>query len=111
MTKAMHTPEAHAKRAAMRAANIASTRPTTRPGSESTNLRVGDRVVVAVEDPRSTVSRRYGGREGWVATVNTQRFDSGTRYVEIGVSWTWQKDMEKMSADIWFRADEVRAVS
>ena len=111
MTKQMHTPEAHAKRVAMRAANIASTKPTTRPGSESTDLTVGDEVIIASTDQRSAIWRRYGGRKGWVAVINTQTFDTGTKYVEIGVAWTWEKDTARMSADTWFRADEIRAAA
>jgi hypothetical protein len=105
------TPEARALARAKRAANIASTRPTTRPGSEYTDLKVGDEVFVYIPDARTAVSRAYHGRKGWVAVINAQTFDSGVTYVEIGVSWSLVADLARMSADTWFRADEVRAVS
>lgn len=102
-----HTPEARARQRASRAANRASTRPTTRPGSETTDLHAGDAVTVAIPNPGSAVSRRYAGRNGWVASINAMTFDSGVKYTEIGVSWSWRDDLERMSVDTWFRADEL----
>ena len=95
---------------AARAAAIANTRPTTRPGSERTVLRPGDRVRVAREAPCSGSWSRYVGRKGYVATVNTQRFPNGTRYVEVGVTWTRCADWAKASAEVWLRADELERV-
>ena len=92
---------------ASRAANIAGTRATTRPGSESTYLHVGDKVRVHRQAPRLGTWGRYDGREGWVASINTQRFPSGVTYTEVGVTWTDAADVEKVSADVWFRTDEV----
>jgi hypothetical protein len=94
--------------AAARAAAIAATRPTTRPGSETTDLQPGDPVRVARRDPGSGTWARYDGRSGWVATVNTQTFPNGRRYVEVGVTWHRWADWTKASAETWFRADEVR---
>ena len=80
---------------------------TARPGSETTDLVVGDNVRAT----RTTVSRGtwrlYDGREGWVAAVNRQTFPDGTTYVEIGVSWTQPTEQRNPAADVWFRADEL----
>lgn len=105
------TPERHsarqAKARATRAAAIANTRPTTRPGSETTDLRPGDRVRVARREPGSGTWHRYDGRKGWVAVVNRQRFPTGRRYVEIGITWHRWADWTKANAETWFRADEL----
>jgi hypothetical protein len=100
----MHTTEARAKRAATRRANIATTRPTARPGSESTTLTVSTPVRIA----RSGVSYPYAGRSGWVAVVNTETYDNGCPpYTEIGVTFAIARDWKRASADAWFRVDEV----
>lgn len=101
------TAEARAKAAAGRQANIAATRPTTRPGAESTALKPGDRVRAARTTPRSGTWARYEGREGYVATVNAQKFPSGATYVEVGVTWTRVADWARAHAEVWFRADEL----
>lgn len=98
----LHTSEAIARRAASRTARIGSTRPTTKPGSETTDLLPGDFVRV-----RASV-KRYGGRSGRVATINTQTFSNGSSsYVEVGVTWNSYSDWAKAGADLWFRADEL----
>jgi hypothetical protein len=102
--------ERQARATAARAAMIASTRPTTKPGSENTRLRVGDPVTTHREDARSATWDRYEGRKGVVASINRQTFPSGARYCEIGVSWVLNAaDPARLSADNWFRVDEVRA--
>lgn len=104
------TPEERARSSASRAATIAATRPTTRPGSEATDLEVGDAVRVARESGRSGTWGRYDGRTGYVVVVNRQTFPSGSTYVELGVSWDRPADLERASADVWFRADELELV-
>jgi hypothetical protein len=101
------TPEARAKAKAARAANIASTPATTRPGSETTSFHVGDKVRVNRTDGRSRNWGRYDGRNGWVASINTQTFPSGSTYVEIGVCWFQPANWAKVSAETWFRTDEL----
>lgn len=96
---------------AARTATIAATRPTTRPGSEHTRLRVGDKVRVVRQEPRSGTWGRYDGREGYVAVVNRQKFANGRQYVELGVRWTRVADWSRATAEIWFRADEVELVT
>jgi hypothetical protein len=106
MTDHLRTPEAIAKVAAARRANIESTRRTTKPGSETCNYRPGTPVRIV----RTGVSSTYAGRSGWVAVVNTQTFDNGLpSYTELGVTWAIAKDWERASADAWFRVDEVIA--
>ena len=81
---------------------------TTRPGSESTDLTVGDAVRVNRELASTGTWERYDGREGWVAAVNTQTLRNGSRtYVEIGVSWTQPTRRRHPAADAWFRTDEL----
>jgi len=104
------TPETQAKAAAARKANYGAARPTTRPGSETTNLAVGDPVVIRTM-ARSAVSRRYNGRKAWIATVNAQTFPNGNTYVELGVSWCVRSDWTKASADAWFRNDELKSLN
>jgi hypothetical protein len=87
---------------------IASTPSTTRPGSEATNLAVGD-AVRCRQEGRSANWSRYAGREGWVAAVNAQAFPDGTKYVEIGVTWTSPTPKHTPSAAAWFRTDELEA--
>lgn len=89
-----------------RAAAIANTPVTTRPGSETTRLRVGTKVRVDRARASSGTWARYAGREGWVAAVNREVFPSGVTYVEIGVSWT-RPGKRKPGTDVWFRADEL----
>lgn len=100
------TPEARAAAAAARVANHANTRPTTAPGSETTDLTVGEPVRVNRATPRSGTWGRYDGRNGWVATINTQTLPQ-TTYTEIGVCWSNVTNWRRASADAWFRADEV----
>jgi hypothetical protein len=103
-TAHLNTPEARAKRAATRQANIAQTRNTIKPGSEATDLMPGDPVRIA----RSGVSWRYKARTGWVAVVNTERYDNGCPdYTEVGVTFAIAKDWTRASADAWFRVDEL----
>lgn len=103
-TDHLRTPEARAAVAAARRQNIANTRRTTRPGSETTTLTPGTPVRIA----RTGVSRLYAGRSGWVAVVNTQTFDNGLPpYTEIGVTFAIAKDWARAAADAWFRTDEV----
>jgi hypothetical protein len=90
-----------------RAAAIANTRPTTRPGSERTALRPGDRVRVARTAPCSGTWSAYAGRDGYVATINTHRFPRGVRYVEVGVTWSRYANWAKANAEVWFRTDEL----
>lgn len=100
-------PSAEARRLAAIARANRTTRPTTRPGSEMTGLAIGDKVRANRESPRSGTWSAYDGREGWVASINRQRFPDGTTYVEIGVCWFQPTDWAKVSADVWFRADEL----
>jgi hypothetical protein len=88
----------------------AATRPTTRPGSETTGLAVGDPVRVARSGGSTGTWSRYDGRNGWVAALTTQTFPSGVTYVEIGVSWVQPTDRRNPATDAWFRADELEAV-
>jgi hypothetical protein len=105
-TAHLHTPEAKAKRAATRAENIRTTRNTIKPGSESTTLRVGDPIRIV----RSGVSSQYKGRTGWVAVINTERYENGVAdYTVLGVTFAIAKDWKRASADAWFRVDEVTA--
>ena len=106
MLRHIPSDEARRKAKAARAANIASTKPTTRPGSETTTLVVGDTVTVSLRAGAAD-SRGYNGRTGRVASINTQTFLNGTTYVEIGVTFRKQNDMAKASAEAWFRVDEV----
>lgn len=90
----------------------ASPRVTTRPGSETTRLQVGDAVRVTRTTASTGSWKRYSGREGWVAAINRQRFPDGPTgakrtYVELGVSWSVVTADNKRSADVWFRADEL----
>lgn len=101
----LHTPAARAKRTASRQANQANTRPTTRPGSETTDWRPGQPIRVR----RTGDSSAHNGRSGWVAVVNTQQFPDGRTYTEIGVSWAICRDWQRASADTWFRVDELDA--
>jgi hypothetical protein len=104
MTDHLRRPEVIAKIAAARRANIANTRRTTKPGSETSNLRPGAPVRIV----RTGVSPTYAGRSGWVAVVNTQTFDNGLpTYTEIGVTWSIARDWERAHAEAWFRVDEV----
>jgi len=91
-----------------RAATIAATPRMTRPGSETTVLRVGDKVRAARTTPRSGTWAAYEGRQGWVTAVNRQTFPDGSTYVEIGVAW---HRGEEAGSQIWFRADELEAVA
>jgi hypothetical protein len=104
-TDHLHTPEVRAKRTASRQANQAATRPTTRPGSETTNLRPGNPIRVR----RTGDSSAHNGRTGWVAVVNTQEFPDGRLYTEIGVTWAITRDWARAAADTWFRVDELDA--
>lgn len=107
MTDAAHlqTDEAKAARIAARQANRSSTRRTTKPGSETTNLTPGTPIRIH----RTGVSSAYAGRSGWVAVVNTQRFDNGLPpYTGVGVTFVIAKDWERAAADAWFRTDELR---
>jgi hypothetical protein len=101
------TAEDRRRGTAARQANIAATRPTTRPGSETTTLTVGDAIRVNRELGRSGTWGLYDGREGWVSTVNRQTFPNGTTYVEVGVCWFKPTNWSKVSAEAWFRADEL----
>jgi hypothetical protein len=105
------TTEERQRRAAVaatnRAALIADTPPTTRPGSEKTRLKVGDHVRVARTTGRSGTWAAYEGRKGWVASLNRQKFPNGATYVEIGVAWNHHKNA---GSDAWFRADELEAL-
>jgi hypothetical protein len=80
---------------------------STRPGSETTDLKVGDHVRANREMPSSGSWSRYDGRRGWVAVINHQKFPNGNTYVEIGVSWTQPTSRRHPAADSWFRADEL----
>ena len=73
-------------------------------------LRVGDKVRVERERGRSGTWGRYDGRHGWVAVVDTQTFQNGTTYTEIGVRFSQAADLERSSAEAWFRTDEVVAL-
>lgn len=104
MTAHLHTPEAKARRAATRTANRLTTRNTHRPGSQTTNLKPGDPVRIT----RSGVLSRYKARTGWVAVVNTERYENGCPdYTEVGVTFAIAKDWRRASADAWFRVDEL----
>ncbi len=103
------TTEARAAAKVARAANRLNTRQTTRPGSETTALAVGDPVRVNRATPRSGSWGGYDGRNGWVATVNAETFPNGTRYTEVGVCWYRVADWAKASAEAWFRTDELTA--
>lgn len=96
--------------AAARAAAIASTRPTTPPGSESTSLRVGDTVRATRATGSTGTWSTYDGRIGWVAVVVRQTFPDGRRYVEVGVTWTAPSKAHP-AADAYFRVDELEVVS
>ena len=109
MAKRGPSPEARAKGRAARAAAIAATPSMTRPGSERTGLRVGDKVSAVRSVPSRGTWVGHNGRKGWVAAVNRQRFPSGVTYVEVGV--TWQAPSKGHPAtDVWFRADELEPV-
>ena len=99
--------ERRRRAAATRAAAIASTPSTTRPGSETTDLRVGERVQAARTRASAGTWRRYDGRKGWVAAIYRQIFPTGSIYVEVGVSWVRPTDSRNPSVDAWFRADEL----
>jgi hypothetical protein len=101
------TPATRAKAVASRAAAIASTPATTRPGSETTTLTVGDKVRASRTRGGTRTWAGHNGREGWVVVVNPQQFPSGTTYVEIGVTWTRPRNWKKAAAEVWFRADEL----
>lgn len=110
MTDAAHlqTDEAKAARIAARQANRSSTRRTTKPGSETTNL-TNLTPGTPIRIHRTGVSSAYAGRSGWVAVVNTQRFDNGLPpYTGVGVTFVIAKDWERAAADAWFRTDELR---
>jgi hypothetical protein len=98
--------EARALAGAARSAKVASTRPTTRPGSERTDLVVGDDVRVTLRDGCAD-SRGYNGRWGRVASISTQAFPSGSTYVELGVTFGKRDNIVKAQADAWFRNDEL----
>jgi hypothetical protein len=68
---------------------------------------VGDPVRCNRERPPSGTWRRYDGREGWVAAVNTQTFTNGDVYVEIGVAWSRRRPGAGGRADAWFLPDEL----
>lgn len=97
--------ERAARARASRAAAIAG------PGSEHSDLRVGERVRVNRALPASGTWSRYDGREGWVAAVNRQRFPDGRVHVEIGVSFGRRPRPGSAGGGvdkvIWFRTDEV----
>jgi hypothetical protein len=101
------TPEARGKVAAARRANIDATPTTTRPGSETTTLTVGDPVRCHREGAHSQSWSRYEGREGWVTSINHQTFPDGSTYVEVGVSFLPSAATGKRGTDTWFRADEL----
>ena len=113
----LHTPEVQRRRREARAALIASTPATTRPGSETTTLVVGDRVRVERAEPAKGTWARYVGREGTVVSINRQTFPHGRgTYVELGVSFTLSPAasstrVTKADAEVWFRADELRRCS
>ena len=90
-----------------RAAAIAATPRTTRPGSETTRLRVGDKVRAARTTPRCGTWAGHDGRQGWVTAVHRQTFPDDTTYVELGVAW---HRGEGAGSQVWFRADELEAV-
>src|SRR5262245_910031 len=46
---------------------------------------------------------RYRGRTGWVASVNR-------RDGEVGVSWSRQEDIARMSAEAWFVPHELTVI-
>jgi hypothetical protein len=80
---------------------------STRPGSESTDLKVGDHVRCNRAEPPSGSWSRWEGREGYVTAVNRQTFPDGTTYVELGVSFLPSAATGKRGSDAWFRADEL----
>lgn len=103
-TDHLHAPETRARAAATRAANARNTPNLVRPGSETTDLTVGTPVRIS----RSGVLRQYAGRSGWVAVVNTERYENGCpAYTEIGVTFAIARDWARASAAAWFRVDEV----
>jgi hypothetical protein len=79
----------------------------TRPGSETTGLKVGDAVRVNRETASSGTWSLYDGRDGWIAAVNHQKFPDGRTYVELGVSWVQPTARRNPATDAWFRADEL----
>jgi hypothetical protein len=60
-TDHLRTPEVRAKRTASRQANQAATRPTTRPGSETTNLRPGNPSAYAAQAIPAPTTGAQGG--------------------------------------------------
>jgi len=104
----LRDPKVRARAAAARAARVHATRRMTRPGSESSDLTPGTPVRIS----RSARSVAYTGRSGWVAVVNTQRFENGLPdYTEIGVTFAACEDWSRASADAWFRVDEIETVA
>ena len=83
---------------------------TTRPGSETTTLKVGDKVRCQREEPAKGTWKNYDGREGTVVSINNQTFPDGTTYVEIGL-WFGKvsetRDLRRTKAQSWFRNDEL----
>jgi hypothetical protein len=79
----------------------------TRPGSETTNLKVGDRVRMNRAEPARGSWDRYDGREGYVTAVNRQTFPDGRTYVELGVSFLPNVNRTRRGSEVWFRADEL----
>lgn len=105
----MIKPEARAKSAAARAQQLLEgTRRTTRPGSESTVLNVGDLVRVDL-GPRGSW-QKWHRRKGVVASINEEIFpyNRGT-HVEIGVHFGPVKPDHLIQAEAhaWFRDDEL----
>jgi hypothetical protein len=102
-----NTPQARAKAVAAKQALAASTPATTRPGSETTEYTVGDPVRCHREGSHSQSWGRYEGRTGWVASINRQTLPNGSTYTEVGVCWFKPGNWAKVSADTWFRVDEL----
>ena len=90
-----------------RLSSCSMTKRTTKPGSESTNLKVRDPVRIQRTIPATGSWKKYQGRTGWVSAINHQTFPDGSTYVEIGVSWLIPSQRNP-STDVWFRADEVK---
>lgn len=111
MSDHLRSAEAIAARAASRRATRASTRSTQRPGSERTELEVGDHVVCRRETGSSGTWSRYDGRDGYVVTINAEEYENGSTYVELGVAWSASSARSHPAVDAWFRADELELVT